>query len=60
MLEYLFGILGLVALCAGWVLFQEWLKRVDPEKGGFKAGCGGCGSCRCGPEKEKTFFERLP
>ena len=54
MLEYLFGILGLVALCAGWVLFQEWLKRVDPEKGSFKAGCAGCGSCSCESEKEKT------
>jgi hypothetical protein len=54
MLDHLFGILGLVALCAGWVLFQEWLKRVDPEKGNFKAGCAGCGSCSCESEKEKT------
>ena len=56
MLDYLLGILGLVALCAGWVLFQEWLKRVDPEQGSFKSGCSGCGSCSCRHEKEKDVF----
>ncbi len=57
MLEHLFGILGLVALCAGWVLFQEWLKRVDPERGEFKAGCSGCGSGSCNSKKKKVALE---
>jgi len=31
MWEYLWASLGLAALCAGWVLFQRWLERVDPD-----------------------------
>ena len=45
MLTHLFAILGLVALCAAWVLFQLWLKRVDPEQCDSNKGCMGCGSC---------------
>ena len=44
MLTHLFAILGLVALCAGWVLFQEWMKRIDPEKREYRPGCGACGN----------------
>jgi len=50
MWHYLWASLGLAALCAGWVLFQGWLVRVDP--GGRRIedsrGCGhGC-SGKCG------------
>ncbi len=48
MMGYLLSILALIALLVGWVLFQEWLKRKDPEQFGYKPGCGACaskGSC---------------
>jgi len=50
-MNHLLSIIGLVALCAGWVLFQQWLKRMDPEKGDFEARCAGCGSCDCKSKK---------
>ena len=46
MLRYLLPILGLAALCAGWVLFQLWLKRVDPDAPNPDTRCAGCGGCR--------------
>ncbi len=42
-MNYILPILGLVALLFGWVLFQEWLKRKDPEQF-YRPGCGACGS----------------
>ncbi len=52
---HLLSILGLVALCSGWVLFQLWLKRQDPD---LEKRCGNCGSCGCelheGSETEGT------
>jgi hypothetical protein len=33
MWAYLIAIAGLTALCAAWVLFQQWIARVDPEQG---------------------------
>ena len=44
MLSYLFALLGLVLLCVGWVLFQLWLERQDPQRGGFRPGCGAWGN----------------
>jgi hypothetical protein len=41
-MSYILPILSLVALLFGWVLFQEWLKRRDPEQFGYKPGCGAC------------------
>ncbi len=38
----LLAILGLGLLCGGWVLFQRWIARVDPEAPGVEGGC--CGS----------------
>ncbi|RDH80930.1 MAG: hypothetical protein DIZ78_17900 [endosymbiont of Escarpia spicata] len=47
MLIHILSLLGLMLLCGGWVLFQGWLSRQDPEYKGYKVGCGACkqGSC---------------
>ena len=42
-MRYLWPILGLGALCAAWVLFQLWLRRVDPGGANLKRRCGNCG-----------------
>ncbi len=42
---YLIAIAGLAALCGAWVLFQQWLARVDPEQGDCEMGRCGCGGC---------------
>ncbi len=48
MLNYLLPLLGLVALCAAWMLFQLWLARQDPEKAeGYRPGCGACSRKGC-------------
>lgn len=42
------AILAVAALCAGWVLLQRWIARLDPELPGIKRSCSGCtvpGSC---------------
>lgn len=49
MWTHLFAILGLAALCAGWVLFQQWLRQVDPTADKSADSCTGCGSCRHTP-----------
>ena len=47
MTTYIFSLLGIVALCAFWALFQLWLKRVDPEGAERGNKCGGCnGQCQ--------------
>jgi len=48
MWSYVWSVLALAALCAGWVLFQRWLQRVDPDGGRIEdaAGCGSkCSGC---------------
>ena len=43
-------VLAVAALAAGWVLFQRWIARVDPELPGLKRSCSGCpvpGSVAC-------------
>ena len=39
---YVGSVLGLALLCALWVLFQQLLKRLDPDGRELEAGCGGC------------------
>jgi len=56
MVGYLIGILALVGLCAGWGLFQLWMRRTDPGYRELQGGCGGCRnheSCRteCGRDE---------
>jgi hypothetical protein len=50
MWAYVWSVLGLAALCAGWVLFQRWLLRVEPDGRRIEAagGCGGHCSGKCG------------
>jgi len=50
MREYLWASLGLAALCAGWVVFQRWLERVDPDGRRIEdsQGCGRSCSDKCG------------
>lgn len=48
MLDYLIPLFGLTLLCAGWVMFQLWLKRTDPERSNYQPGCGGCKGGACG------------
>ena len=43
-MEYLIAICGLSALCAGWVVLQRWIARVDPDL----ADSGHCGGGCCG------------
>lgn len=47
MLDYLLAITGLAAACGGWILFQRWLNKLDPEHDSIETGsrCGGCGGC---------------
>ncbi len=48
MLTHLLTLLGLVLLCAGWMLFQLWLGRQNPEKKNvFRLGCGACSNKGC-------------
>ena len=43
MLNHLLAILGLTVLTALWVVFQLWLKKVDPQRSDRCIGCGsGC------------------
>ncbi len=51
MWAYLIAIAGLTALCAAWVLFQQWIARVDPEQGDCAVRRGGCGGCGCSNPK---------
>ena len=46
-MNHLLALIGLTLLCAAWIMFQLWLKRVDPNKGEFQPGCGACQSSSC-------------
>ncbi len=55
MLTNALALLGLILLCAGWMLFQIWLGRQDPSrKEGFRPGCGACSSKGCAGRKESS------
>ncbi len=55
MFGYLMSLLGLTLLCAGWMVFQLWLKKQDPQRAGYKPGCGACQGGSCGvPPKSET------
>jgi hypothetical protein len=43
MMMYLLPLLAIVALCAFWALFQQWLARVDLDANKRSLKCGGCG-----------------
>lgn len=46
-MKYILALIGITLLCAAWVKFQLWLQRIDPQRGGYRPGCGSCrgGSC---------------
>ncbi|GAB6041114.1 hypothetical protein [Endothiovibrio diazotrophicus] len=45
----LLALLGITALCGGWMVFQLWLAKQDPsKKEPFRPGCGACGNGACG------------
>ena len=52
MIKYLIAILGLAALCGVWVMFQNWLGRLDPEPDDEppRPRCGGCSGCDASKE----------
>ncbi len=47
MLGYLISLLGFVALCVCWVLFQRWLAKHDPDQAAMRISCGSCGEGQC-------------
>lgn len=54
LLEYILALLGITLLCALWIKFQLWLKKVDPQRNDFKPGCGACQSGSCGTVQGKA------
>jgi hypothetical protein len=60
MLHYLIPILGLAALCGGFVWLQIWIRRHDPdsrsilERGCHGRGDGSCGKDDCSGARCKT------
>jgi hypothetical protein len=59
----LIAIAALGVLCAGWMGFQLWLKRVDPHGRHIeREGCGGCngGSCRRSDRSTTPRQEHAP
>lgn len=65
-MNYILGLIGITLLCAAWMKFQLWLMLVDPERQGFRPGCGACksGSCSNAPTIEQSTIKieqiRLP
>ncbi|MDH3756693.1 MAG: hypothetical protein OEV10_04735 [Gammaproteobacteria bacterium] len=43
MTSYLLPLLAIVALCAAWAVFQQWLAVHDPDAKRRSLKCGGCG-----------------
>lgn len=53
MWTHLAAIIGLVLLCAVWVIIQLWMKHLDPESNRATDECSGCGPCGCKPSTRK-------
>lgn len=53
MWTHLVAIIGLVLLCAGWVIIQMWVKRLDADSERLTDACSGCGSCGCTPSTQE-------
>jgi len=60
MLNHLIAVFALAALCAAWVLFQRWLKRVDPNARGVEDATGCSGNCRRGRDQRSRVIPRPP
>jgi hypothetical protein len=47
-MNHLIAMASLGLLCAAWMAFQLWLKRVDPNGRHIeREGCGSCGGGSC-------------
>ena len=46
-MTHILALVGITLLCAAWIKFQLWMKRIDPDKEGFRPGCGACQSGSC-------------
>jgi len=55
-MEHILSLIGITLLCGLWMVFQLWLKRVDPQRDNYKPGCGACqsGSCGNAPQAGET------
>ncbi len=55
-MEYVISLTAITLLCAVWMAFQLWLKRVDPQRENYKPGCGACqgGACAAKPATNTT------
>lgn len=53
-MDYLISLAAITLLCAVWMAFQLWLKRVDPQRENYKPGCGACQNGACGAEPTTT------
>ena len=42
MTSYIIPLLAVVALCAGWAVFQLWLAKHDPDARKRSLKCGAC------------------
>jgi len=42
MMTYIFALLGMVALCVFWAVFQLWLNRHHPDNEKRPIKCAGC------------------
>jgi len=58
-MEYVLSLAAITLLCAVWMAFQLWLKRVDPQRDNYKPGCGACqgGSCGTTPATDITTIK---
>lgn len=41
-MNHVLALLAVVALCAGWAVFQVWLSRHDPQANRCLRRCGDC------------------
>ncbi|MCW8827640.1 MAG: hypothetical protein OQK94_01145 [Gammaproteobacteria bacterium] len=61
-MTHFLALIGITLLCALWMAFQLWLKRVDPQRDDFKPGCGACQSRSCesaqGTSEKKITIEK--
>lgn|GEM_PF-3185795 len=43
----LLTVLAAGALCGLWVVFQQWISRIDPDNQGVRGSCGACSGGVC-------------
>ena len=54
MTSYLLPLLAIVALCAAWAVFQQWLAAHDPDAKRRSLKCGACSrKDECGDENRQ-------